>query len=171
MLRVSTITSSCVVSGMSLRAASWLLAVASLHSENCKGGVRLSTNNKTNAETCQTRFSKNASDAVARAKCFNNADALSLPISPIRDLINLRIAKRTELAERQAAGKITRAQVVLELGQLNSQIESEWQSRSNSNRSVRAQEVSAAAAVMSTPNPFAVPAVNPCPILVGGRCR
>src|SRR4051812_17861766 len=57
-------------------------------------------------DACSARFSESASDAVARAKCFNDADRIVLPVVPYPDLLNLRMAKRTELAERQAAGKI-----------------------------------------------------------------
>jgi hypothetical protein len=103
-------------------------------------------------EVCQTRFSENASDAVARAKCINAADEILRPFDPYADLYNLRNAKRNELAERLAAGKITRAQMVLEFTQLNSQIATEWQHRSNSDRSGAAQQQAATAATIGAIN-------------------
>jgi F0F1-type ATP synthase membrane subunit c/vacuolar-type H+-ATPase subunit K len=132
---------------------------------------------KDEQQACTTAFSESDRDAIARAKCINAADEKFRPTTTYPDLVSLRMAKRAELAERQAAGKITRAQFVLEYSQLNSQIESEWQSRTNSDRSANAQETSAVAArsqaisaASSTPNPFTPPMPNPCPILVGGRC-
>lgn len=94
-------------------------------------------------ETCLKTFSEKNSDAVARAKCFNTADEILKPFNRYPDLLNLRIAKRNELAERQAAGKITRAQLVLEGSQLDSQLASEAQRRSNADQSVEAQQQAA----------------------------
>ena len=122
---------------------------------------------------CGARYSEDVSNAMARARCLNSADEnlKQAILYPYPDLINLRMAKRIELAEKAEAGKITRAQMVLEWSQLLTQLASEEQRRSDSGRSVRAQEVSAQSAAASTPNPYTVPAANPCPVLVGGRCR
>ena len=49
------------------------------------------------------------------------------------------MAKRTELAEKQAHGKITRAQVVLEMSQLETQVRSEVQRRNVANNVAQAQ--------------------------------
>jgi hypothetical protein len=101
-------------------------------------------------ETCQAQYTELPKDAIARAACFNNADRILKPIVPYPDLIDLRIAKRSEVAERIASGKITRAQGILELSQLNTQLVDEEQKRSLADRSVRAQETAAAAAIAPT---------------------
>lgn len=91
--------------------------------------------------TCRARFSESNKDAVARAKCFNEADAQYAPaLTSYPDLVNLVIAKRTELAERQAAGKITRAQSMFELQQLVTQVISEEQRRNNAALGVATQQ-------------------------------
>jgi hypothetical protein len=107
-------------------------------------------NAKEIVEGCRARFSESAKDAIERAKCFNQADELLASVVPFPDLIHLRIAKRSELAEKQAAGKVSRSQAVLELAELQTNLVTEEQRRSNAARSVRAQEVSAIAASMPT---------------------
>jgi hypothetical protein len=99
---------------------------------------------------CSVGFSEADHDAIARAKCLNAADEKLRTVVAYPDLINLRIAKRAELAERQSTGKITRAQAVLEFAQTNTQIETEFQRRATADRSVRAQETAAGAAVAAT---------------------
>jgi hypothetical protein len=96
---------------------------------------------------CVAKFSESNHDAVARAKCINDAEKIIKSVSEYPDLVDLRIAKRAELAERQAAGQITRAQLVFEMSELTTSISSEAQRRDASNRIARAQEVSAAAAM------------------------
>jgi len=88
---------------------------------------------------CSAKFSESNQDAVARAKCFNEADRKFAPTTRYPDLVNLVIAKRSELAERQAAGKITRAQFMLELQQMITQVTSEEQRRNNDANAVLAQ--------------------------------
>jgi len=87
--------------------------------------------------------------AIARAQCFNDADKVYCQIVRYPDLIDLRIAKRMEVAEGIASGKITCAQGMLELSQLQTQLVDEEQKRSLAARSVRAQE--AAAITASSP--------------------
>jgi hypothetical protein len=101
---------------------------------------------------CQTSFSESNKDAVARARCFAIADEKLKPFQRNPDLTNLAIAKRNELAERQAAGKITRAQFVLELSQQTSWAMSEEQRRDNANQSVAAQQQAATAATIGAIN-------------------
>jgi hypothetical protein len=93
---------------------------------------------KSDTAFCKIHFTEDNRDAIARAKCFNDADAKFATVVSFPDLINLRIAKRAELAEQQSAGKMTRAQAMLEFAQTNTQIETEFQRRSNADRSVRA---------------------------------
>jgi hypothetical protein len=104
------------------------------------------------SEACTARFSEEPKDAIARAKCYNAADQAFMPFSSAPDLLNLRIAKRSEIAERIAAGKISRAQGVLELAELNSNLTSEDQRRRNANQSVAAQQESASAATIGAIN-------------------
>ena len=100
------------------------------------------------SESCTASFSEEPKDAIARAKCFNAADEAYAPYTGSPDLIRLRIAKRTEIAERMATGKITRAQGVLELAELNASLTSEDQRRKNANHSVAAQQQAATAATI-----------------------
>jgi hypothetical protein len=101
---------------------------------------------------CKTLFSESDKDAVARAKCLADADQKSLPFRRYPDLVSLQTAKRTELAERRAAGKITFAQATLEMSQLQAQVMSEEHRRDNSNRSVVAQQQAATAATIGAIN-------------------
>jgi len=104
------------------------------------------------SEACQASFSEERKDAIARAKCFNDADRAFMPFSTAPDLVNLRMAKRSEVAERMAQGKITRAQAVLELNELNSNLVSEDQRRRNANQSAAAQQQAATAATIGAIN-------------------
>jgi hypothetical protein len=88
---------------------------------------------------CQAKFSESNRDAIARANCFNAADQKFAPTTAYPDLSDLIIAKRTELAERQAAGKITRAQSALEYNKFVTQVVSEQQRRILANNVAQAQ--------------------------------
>ncbi len=105
---------------------------------------------KTATESCQQQYSELPKDAIARANCFNDADRTLKQVVRYPDLIELRIAKRSEVAERIASGKITRAQGVLELSQLQTSLVDQEQKRMLANRSVQAQETAAAAAVAAS---------------------
>lgn len=104
------------------------------------------------SQMCVQQFDDSAAVAIARAKCLNAADQTFAPFTPAADLISLRMAKRLELSERRAAGKITFAQASLEFAELNSSITTEAQRRQNANMSAAAQRQSAAAATMSAIN-------------------
>ena len=78
---------------------------------------------------CVAKFSASDKDAVARANCLNAADKKYATTLVYPDLQYLLIAKRSELAEKQAAGKITYAQSSLEFSQLMTQLKSEEQRR------------------------------------------
>ena len=99
-----------------------------------------------------TGFSEERKDAIARTKCFNDADQAYMPFSTAPDLVQLRMAKRSELAERVVAGKITRAQAILELTELNANLVTEDQRRRNANQSVAAQQQAATAATIGAIN-------------------
>jgi hypothetical protein len=105
---------------------------------------------KTMNEACGTTYTELPKDAIARAQCYNDADKVYRQIARYPDLIDLRIAKRMEVAERIASQKITRAQGMLELSQLQTSLVDEEQKRNLSDRSVRAQELAAVAAASPT---------------------
>jgi hypothetical protein len=105
---------------------------------------------KAEVETCKAQYSELPKDAIARAKCFNAADTTFKQIASYPDLVDLRIAKRAEIAERVSAGKITRAEGVLEFSHMQTNLIDEEQKRSLADRSVRVQEISAAAAMAPT---------------------
>ncbi len=130
--------------------------------------------------TCRARFSEDNKDAIARAKCFNEADEKYIPTTRYADLGNLVIAKRSELAERQAAGKITRAQFVLELQQLTTQVASEEQRRINDANAIAAQQQANnnASALMvlqsmqaNRPVPYQLPMPAPPPPTLNTNCQ
>lgn len=107
---------------------------------------------KASSDACVARFSESNADALARAKCLNDSDAAYKITTRFPDLIDLRMAKRMELAERQSAGKITRAQAMLEMAELQSSLTTEEQRRMNSNQSVAAQQQAATAATIGAFN-------------------
>jgi hypothetical protein len=89
---------------------------------------------------CQATFSDSNKDAIARAKCLGEADNKYAPFTRYPDLQHLLTAKRSELAERQAAGKITRAEMVLEYSKLSAELTTEEQRRDNDASTVAAQQ-------------------------------
>ena len=89
---------------------------------------------------CVATFSESNKDAVARANCLNEADKKESSFVKYPDLLNLLIAKRSQLAERQAAGKITRAEMMLEYNELLAKVTSEEQRRDNDANAVAAQQ-------------------------------
>lgn len=89
---------------------------------------------------CHATFSESNKDAIALAKCLSEADNKYAPFTRYPDLQHLLTAKRSELAERQAAGKITRAEMVLEFSKLSAELTSEEQRRDNDASAVAAQQ-------------------------------
>lgn len=129
---------------------------------------------------CQATFSESNKEAIARAKCFNEADAKYNSTTRYPDLINLVIAKRTELAERQAAGKITHAQATLELRQLMTQLVSEEQRRNavaNQQNAMAQANNNAAALILlqsmqaTRPAPNQLPMPAPPPTTLNTNCQ
>jgi hypothetical protein len=130
--------------------------------------------------TCGATYSESNKDAIARAKCFNDADQKYAPTTKYPDLINLVIAKRTELAERQSAGKITHAQAMLELQQLITQLVSEEQRRNGDANAVAAQQQTnnnmAALLLLQSmqanrPAPYQVPTPAPPSATLNTNCQ
>ena len=115
---------------------------------------------------CITQFSESNKDAVARANCLNAADKKYAPTLAYPDLQYLLIAKRSELAEKQAAGKITYAQSSLEFSQLMTQLKTEEQRRYTASgvaqSQINANNSLAAAALLQSmqanqPKPYYIP--------------
>ena len=52
--------------------------------------------------SCQATYSELPKDAIVRARCFNDADKIHRQIATYPDLVDLRMAKRMEVAERIA---------------------------------------------------------------------
>ena len=77
---------------------------------------------KAAVENCRKNYSEMPKDAVARAACFNDADSLFANFARFPDLVEGRIAKRTEIAKRLADGSITRAQALQEFAIFNSSL-------------------------------------------------
>lgn len=89
--------------------------------------------------------------AVARAQCLNEAsDKFMRPVTPNPDLLDLLNATRLAIAEKYAKGQISEAEAEQQFYLAKSQVVTESQKRMLANRSVKAQEISAAAAIAAT---------------------
>src|SRR6202035_4788545 len=107
-------------------------------------------------------FSESDKDVVARANCLNEAEAKYIPNMRYPDLGGLLTAKRSELAERRAAGQITRAQAVLEYEQLRSQVASEEQRRDNAKLAAAAMVLGSMPSYQPVPAPaYRAPTFTP----------
>jgi hypothetical protein len=98
------------------------------------------------ADACRNQFSEDAKVAVARADCLNKAEALMLPVVTYPDLLNLKMAKRAELAAKVQSGALQRTDAQLQFSEFITHLVDEEQQRSLASRSVAAQELSAYAA-------------------------
>jgi len=87
-----------------------------------------------------------AKTAMARAQCVNAAMAILQPTLPYPDLLQTWMADHVAIAEEVQTGKITIAQANAALAEKWSAMVAEEQRRTLANRSVAAQEQSAAAA-------------------------
>lgn len=88
--------------------------------------------------------------AVARATCLNGAEAIIRPIYRYPDLLDLKAATRSALADKVDRGMLSQADANLQFAQANSQMAAEEQRRANADRSVSAQEQVAWAAYKTT---------------------
>lgn len=95
---------------------------------------------------CDQSFPKQQSTAVARARCLGEATAPIRPLVPYPDLYDQEVANRNALAEQVQAGKLSQVQYEAQFAQMHSATIAEEQRRNLSNRSVQAQEATAAAA-------------------------
>lgn len=85
--------------------------------------------------------------ARARATCLNEVEERIVgPAFPYADLFKTKLLTRTVLAEKVDARQMTQAEADLHLAQATTRLTSEAELRSNSRRSVVAQEAVAAAA-------------------------
>ena len=126
--------------------------------------------------TCQSKFSTSNADAIARANCLNDADKKYLAVyegNEYPDLQLLTMAKRSELAEKQAAGKITYAQATLEFQQFAAQLVTETLNRRNASNAVAAQQSAAALTLMraNQPAPYQLPMPAPPPRTLNTNCQ
>ena len=88
------------------------------------------------------------------ARCANEAEeAYLLPAFPYPDLVRLKIATRTALAEKVDRGQITQAEADLEMARQMSQASSEIEKRTLAKRAVGAQESAASSLDRATRQP------------------
>jgi hypothetical protein len=131
-------------------------------------------------QDCEAKFpTAPRRNNVAQAKCivaFN--EQVIIPQDEAPDLIRKTDAMRLVIAERLDKGTMSEAEAKQQLADAKSAAISELLRRRADGAQTQAQIASAQAAqsqamtaAMSAPNPFAVPAANPCAVLVGGRCR
>jgi hypothetical protein len=84
--------------------------------------------------------------AMARAQCLNDAERPRLQIAgDFSDLVNVKFATRTALAEAVDKGQMTQAQADLEMAKANSNLMSSGRQRINQDRQIAAQEEVASA--------------------------
>lgn len=88
---------------------------------------------------CRAGFSELPRDAINRADCFNEADTMFTQIARFPDLVEQRMAKRTELAKAMASGKITRSRAVSEFTELNRRLVAEEFQRLKTNPAAEVQ--------------------------------
>jgi hypothetical protein len=101
-----------------------------------------------------------------------------MPQDQFPDLIGKLNATSLVVAEKQDKGTISDAEANQQLADAKSAAISELLRRRADGAQTQAQIASAQAAqsqamtaALSAPNPFAVPAPDPCPVLTGGHCR
>src|SRR5664280_1421748 len=126
-------------------------------------------------ETCARSFPISPhTNHVAQARCYNDYEVAVIR-SRMRyaDLSALVNAKRLALAEKADQGSLTEAEVAAQMAETITYVTGESERRDNSSAQTQAQnntalaaQSSANSAAMSVPNTFAVPAANPCPVLV-----
>lgn len=101
---------------------------------------------KCDAQTFRTR--------VEAARCANTAEeTYLLPAFPYPDLVRLKIATRTVLAEKVDRGQLTQAEADLEMARQMSQATSEIEKRTLAKRAVGAQESAASSLDRATQQP------------------
>jgi hypothetical protein len=74
---------------------------------------------------------------MARAECYNDADRRIAAPLVAGDLLNLRMATRTVIAEKQDRNEITQAQADFEFAQMNTKLASESERRENAEEALR----------------------------------
>lgn len=109
------------------------------------GVAEITEKARTTAEECRAQFSESRKDAVARGNCFNDVDDIFKQIAKFPDLVDRRIAKRTELAKEIADGKITRARAVAQFTELSRVLVGEEHRRLKSKVSASVQQSAALA--------------------------
>ena len=131
-------------------------------------------------QDCETKFPTSPRhNHVAQARCVAEfKERVVMPQADAPDLIAKQNATSLVVAEKQDKGAISDAEANQQLADAKSAAISELSRRRVAGAQTQAQIASAQAAqsqattaALSAPNPFAVPAANPCLVLVGARCR
>jgi hypothetical protein len=131
-------------------------------------------------QDCETKFpTAPRRNHLAQARCVVEfKERVIMPQDQFPDLIAKLNATSLVVAEKQDKGAISDAEANQQLADAKSAAISELLQRRAAGAQTQAQIASAQAAqsqamtaAMSAPNPFVVPAANPCAVLVGGRCR
>lgn len=131
-------------------------------------------------QDCEARFPTSPRhNHVAQAKCVADfKERVVMPQADYPDLIAKQNATSLVIAEKQDKGTISDAEANRQIADARTSAISEQLRRKADGAQTQAQMASAQAArsqamtaAMSAPNPFTVPAANPCPVLVGGQCR
>jgi hypothetical protein len=129
---------------------------------------------------CEAKFPTSPRhNHLAQARCVVEfKERVVMPQDQYPDLIAKLNATSLVVAEKQDKGTISDYEANQQLADAKSSAISELLRRREGGAQTEAQIASAQAAqsqantaALSAPNPFAVPPANPCPVLVGGRCR
>jgi hypothetical protein len=131
-------------------------------------------------QACEEKFPTSPRhNHLAQARCVVEfKERVVMPQDEAPDLIGKLNATSLVVAEKQDKGIISDAEAKQQLADAKSAAISELLRRRADGAQTQAQMATAQAArsqamtaAMSAPNPFAVPAPDTCPVLVGGRCR
>jgi hypothetical protein len=130
-------------------------------------------------QACEEKFPTSPRHKhLAQARCVVEfKERVVMPQVDYPDLVARQNATSLAIAEKQDKGTISDAEANQQIADARTSAISEQLKRKADGAQTQAQIASAQAAqsqattaAMSAPNPFAVPAPDPCPVLVGGRC-
>jgi hypothetical protein len=131
-------------------------------------------------QECEAKFPTSPRhNHVAQARCVVEfKERVVMPQADYPDLIAKQNAASLVVAEKQDKGTISDVEANQQIADARTSAISEQLKRKADGAQTQAQRASAQAArsqamtaAMLAPNPFAVPAANPCAVLVGGQCR
>lgn len=131
-------------------------------------------------QDCEAKFPTSPRhNHVAQARCVVEfKERVVMPQSDYPDLVAKQNATSLVIAEKQDKETISDAEANQQIADARTSALSEQLKRKADGAQTQAQIATAQAArsqamtaAISAPNPFAVPAPDPCPVLTGGRCR